>query len=128
MMISVVMSFILSLRMSFILEKSSDLGTKMLSLVFAIVGLYPQFLAFRKESHFSSFKTYNKYLIFNRVILINQDYLNGDFKEIEKRARKVILIEPVIEGLLQLFVQSVILYIIFGPGENNHNGSHNKND
>ena len=34
-----------------------------------------------------------------------------------KNSRKINIIEPVVEGVLQLFFQSIIIYIAVGPGE-----------
>ena len=39
----------------------------------------------------------------------------GNWVDAEKKTRKINLIEPVVEGILQLFFQSIILYIIKGP-------------
>ena len=44
-------------------------------------------------------------------------WMNGDWKAEENKTRGINLIEPVVEGTLQLFVQSILLYIVIGPGE-----------
>ena len=44
-------------------------------------------------------------------------WMKGDWKAAEKKTRTINLIEPVVEGTLQLFVQSILLYIVNGPGE-----------
>ena len=44
-------------------------------------------------------------------------WMKGDWKAAEKKTRAINLIEPVVEGTLQLFVQSILLYIVNGPGE-----------
>ena len=43
--------------------------------------------------------------------------LPGNWVEAEKKTRKINLIEPVVEGILQLFFQSIVLYIVIGPSE-----------
>ena len=42
--------------------------------------------------------------------------MEGDWEARRDSAAKINLIEPVLEGILQLFFQSIILYIIYGPG------------
>ena len=43
-------------------------------------------------------------------------YIQGDWKVYRDRTKQINLIEPVLEGVMQLFFQSVILYIVYGPG------------
>ena len=43
-------------------------------------------------------------------------YIQGDWKVYRDRTQQINLIEPVLEGVMQLFFQSVILYIVYGPG------------
>ena len=43
-------------------------------------------------------------------------YIQGDWKMYRDRTKQINLIEPVLEGVMQLFFQSVILYIVYGPG------------
>ena len=43
-------------------------------------------------------------------------YIQGDWKVFRDRTKQINLIEPVLEGVMQLFFQSVILYIVYGPG------------
>ena len=42
-------------------------------------------------------------------------WLPGNWVDAEKKTRKINLIEPVVEGILQLFFQSIVLYIVLGP-------------
>ena len=51
--------------------------------------------------------------------MIGAGFLEGNWEAIKKRSVKVNLIEPVLEGVLQLFFQYIILYIIYGPGTSN---------
>ena len=46
-------------------------------------------------------------------------YLEGNWKVYRDMARKINMIEPVLEGVMQLFMQSIILYIVYGPGTSN---------
>ena len=55
------------------------------------------------------------FLIF-RTILTGTGYLKGDWNIYRNRAAQINLIEPVLEGVMQLFFQSIILYIVYGPG------------
>ena len=68
--------------------------------------------------------TLNKAFNNRRAILSGAGFLEGDWKAYEARASKVNLIEPVLEGIMQLFFQSIILYIIYGPGTSN---AHSRN-
>ena len=43
-------------------------------------------------------------------------YLEGNWKVYRDMAKKINMIEPVLEGVMQLFFQSIILYIVYGPG------------
>ena len=52
-----------------------------------------------------------------RTILMGLGFLDGNWEEFREKTNKVNMIEPVVEGVTQLFFQSIILYIIFGPGE-----------
>ena len=51
-----------------------------------------------------------------RTILTGLGLMEGDWEVRRDSAAKINLIEPVLEGILQLFFQSIILYIIYGPG------------
>ena len=51
-----------------------------------------------------------------RTILTGLGLMEGDWEARRDSAAKINLIEPVLEGILQLFFQSIILYIIYGPG------------
>ena len=56
----------------------------------------------------------------SRTIYIGYKLRNTPNNQIEKAmdiSRKINLIEPVVEGVLQLFFQSIIIYIAVGPGE-----------
>ena len=48
-----------------------------------------------------------------RTMLMGLGWLQGDWAEARKKTRKINLIEPVVEGTLQLFFQSTILYVTF---------------
>lgn len=50
--------------------------------------------------------------------MIGFGILNGDWLEARKVAKKINLIEPVVEGTLQLFFLSSILYTTQGPDQN----------
>ena len=52
-----------------------------------------------------------------RVILTAFGKLKGDWKKCRDECKELALIEPVCEGILQLFCQTIILYIVLGPGE-----------
>ena len=43
--------------------------------------------------------------------------LEGDWQLDMEKSRVLAMIEPVTEGIMQLFIQTVILYIVNGPGE-----------
>ena len=47
----------------------------------------------------------------------------GDWKKYHKESKDLYVIEPVIESLLQLLVQSILLYVVLGPGESNTSAS-----
>ena len=59
----------------------------------------------------------NPYHMNVRTILMGLGFLDGNWEEFREKTNKVNMIEPVVEGVTQLFFQSIILYIIFGPGE-----------
>ena len=44
----------------------------------------------------------------------------GDWESARAKTKMINLIEPVVEGSLQVFCQSIILYITIGPGETKH--------
>ena len=48
--------------------------------------------------------------------MIGAGFLEGDWETFKEHSAKVHLIEPVLEGVLQMFFQYIILYIIYGPG------------
>ena len=43
--------------------------------------------------------------------------IEGNWKEYMEKSRVLAMIEPVTEGIMQLFIQTAILYIANGPGE-----------
>ena len=53
---------------------------------------------------------------FFRTVLTGLGFLGGNWERIKEKCKEVNLIEPVVEGVTQLFFQSIILYIIHGPG------------
>ena len=48
--------------------------------------------------------------------------ISGDWIEAEEKTKRINIIEPVVEGTLQLFFQSIILYSTVGPGESVEQG------
>ena len=56
--------------------------------------------------------------------MIGAGFLEGNWNDFKERSAKVHLIEPVMEGVLQLFFQYIILYIIYGPGTSKAYGKH----
>ena len=48
--------------------------------------------------------------------MIGAGFLEGNWEAFKEHSAKVHLIEPVLEGVLQMFFQYIILYIIYGPG------------
>ena len=56
-----------------------------------------------------------------RVVLIAFGKLPGDWEHHRDETKMLASIEPVIEGYMQLFFQTIILNIVNGPGEDeNH--------
>ena len=49
-------------------------------------------------------------------MMIGAGILKGNWEDFKERSAKAQLIEPVLEGVLQLFFQFIILYIMYGPG------------
>ena len=43
--------------------------------------------------------------------------VRGDWRRYRDESKTLVLIEPVTEGIIQLFCQTVILYVVGGPGE-----------
>ena len=43
--------------------------------------------------------------------------LPGDWEQYRDESKMLVAIEPVTEGIMQLFCQTIMLYIVFGPGE-----------
>ena len=56
------------------------------------------------------------FFYFYRTIMIGAGFLEGNWETFKEQSAKVHLIEPVLEGVLQMFFQYIILYIIYGPG------------
>ena len=79
-------------------EAKSSRVTRLLTSLLALLGLYPQYRAVR-------------------TILIGLGITSGDWETYHKESSKIYILEPVAEGILQLFVQSNIIYIVAGPGE-----------
>ena len=92
----------------------------MVTLLLALLGVYPQYNAIK-------------------TVLMGRGLVRGDWeKEHEINQKTLYVIEPVIESLLQVpnqkfsmlvkihksqtFVQSVILFMVIGPGETSQNG------
>ena len=50
--------------------------------------------------------------------------IQGDWMKARDMTKKINLIEPVVEGTLQLFFQSIILYATHGPGESREGSRH----
>ena len=46
-------------------------------------------------------------------------WMSGDWREDHETTKIVQMIEPVSEGVMQFFCQTIILYMIAGPGESN---------
>ena len=55
-----------------------------------------------------------------RTILVAVGFLDGNLVAMKKQAEKVLLFEPILEGVMQMFFQFIILYIIFGPGTSSY--------
>ena len=51
--------------------------------------------------------------------MIGWGVLPGSWEAARDTARRINLIEPVVEGIIQLFFQSIILYIVIGPTADN---------
>ena len=49
-------------------------------------------------------------------MLIGAGFLKGNWEAFKEKSVKVNLIEPVLEGVMQMFFQFIILYVIYGPG------------
>ena len=54
--------------------------------------------------------------VYHRTILIGMGYQEGDWNISREKAKQINIIEPVVEGVMQLFFQTIILYIVYGPG------------
>ena len=120
--IPVAVSILFSLYLCHKSEKKSDIKTRVITYFFALAGFYPQYLAVR-----SSLVKINQILVFTdfilRTMLIGAGFLEGNWEAFKKHSAKIHLIEPVLEGVLQLFFQFIILYIIYGPGTSSANSN-----
>ena len=66
-------------------------------MLLGLLGIYPQYTALR-------------------TLLIGMGVLQGDWRSSHRRCKQqVYVLEPVVESLLQLLVQSVLTYIVLGP-------------
>ena len=70
----------------------------------SLCGVYPQYRALK-------------------TILTGLGVLQGDWEENRRASLRLSMIEPVAEGMFQLFCQCIILYIVLGPGENSDDGN-----
>ena len=43
--------------------------------------------------------------------------VGGDWEKYQEESKKIYILEPVAEGIFQLFVQSIIIYVMWGTGE-----------
>ena len=82
---------------NFFSEKESSFLMKLVSVILSILGLYPQFRALK-------------------TVLIAYGYVQGDWVKHRDESKILALIEPVTEGIMQLFCQLAIIYIVHGPG------------
>ena len=89
-------------------ESDSALATRVAAHLLALLGLYPQYravssiwLGWTGSPHWAPHDEVNRRFIY--------------------------IIEPVVESLLQLFCQSIILYVFIGPGEGMDQGQFKKN-
>ena len=114
--IPVALSCLFSMRLCRKLEQNSKATTRILTYILASIGFYPQYLAIRSLHLLLLIKEMTKTLKLFRTILTGVGYLEGNWKVCRDRAQKVNIIEPVLEGVMQLFFQSIILYIVYGPG------------
>ena len=80
----------ISSHISLSLEKESSFFTRLISLVLSLLGVYPQYRAVS-------------------IIAMASGKISGDWKEYMELTRPLALIEPVTEGILQLFCQTCIL-------------------
>ena len=68
-------------------------------MVLGLLGIYPQYTAIK-------------------TLLIGVGVIKGDWKSSHEKYKKVYLLEPVVESLLQFLVQSVLAYIVLSPDSN----------
>ena len=54
---------------------------------------------------------------FSRTICMGYGWLPGDWREDHQTTKIVHMIEPVSEGVMQFFCQTIILYMIAGPAD-----------
>ena len=83
----------------FVPERDSQPVLRLLTMVLGLMGIYPQYTAIK-------------------TLLMGTGVIKGNWKSSHKRYKKqVYLLEPVAESLLQFLVQSVLAYIVLGPGD-----------
>ena len=77
------------------------------------MGIYPQFRALRsvQAQYFQPLE------LSDRILLMGYGWLPGDWREDHQTTKIVHMIEPVSEGVMQFFCQTIILYMIAGPAE-----------
>ena len=95
------------------MERDSGTLSRLLTYLCALAGFYPQYLACRFFVHSSQCFSQVSYF---RTVLTGLGFLGGNWERIKEKCKEVNLIEPVVEGVTQLFFQSIIIYIIHGPG------------
>ena len=117
----VLFSVLFSLRLCHKMERGSHTLSRLLTYLCALSGFYPQFLAcrffFLKITIATKILWWSPlFLSIFRTVMTGLGFWGGDWEKNKEKCRKVNLIEPVVEGVTQLFFQSIILYIIHGPG------------
>ena len=118
MMLPILMSTFFTLVRCLSIEKNSSSWVRLVTVLLSLVGLYPQYRA----SRWNIFRM-TKYLNIEvfwqsfRTILTAYGKIEGDWIQYRDESKALALIEPVTEGLMQLFCQTVILYTVQGPGE-----------
>ena len=79
----------------------------------SLVGVYPQYRAVRWYHVFHNIDTMIHESLkksIRRVVLTACGYLQGDWVETMEESRVVTLLEPVTEGVMQLFCQVGVVY------------------
>ena len=103
--------------MFFFEEAKSGFVTRTLTLMLSVVGVYPQFRALRlvdwRQDNVQSLD------LTIRTLGMGYGWLPGDWQEDHQTTKILHMIEPVSEGIMQFFCQTIILYVIAGPSESN---------